>query len=89
MKLNARSTFGEVLLHHPKRAHYDAITLDPSQTWFGHAGPWRHADGAQDRVIMRRHIREFFPDFAALVHLSEFDFEQLKAAITRLRETVK
>lgn len=86
MRIDARSTFGAVIMHHPKREHYDDIVMNPSQTWFGHAGPWGHVLGAQDRVIMRHHIREYFPDFAAIVKLEEFDGEQLGAAIERLRK---
>jgi len=84
MKLTANATPDQVLMHHPRREHYDDIIMNPRKTWFGFAGPSGVLD-AQDRVLMRRHIREFFPDFAAIVKVTELDFSQLWAAIERLR----
>lgn len=83
--LSKESTVGEVLENHPKRAHFDDLVMNPKKTWFGHAGPWRSVLGAQDRVILRRHIRKFFPDIAAIWNLDELDFSQLSNLIQGAR----
>lgn len=85
MQLTAESSVGEILMHHPKREHFDDIVMNPEKTWFGHAGPWRSVLSAQDRVILRRHIREHFPDVARIWNLHELDFDQLSGLITQQR----
>ena len=82
MELTAQSTVNQVLIYHPLRGHYDHITMNQDSTWFGAAGPWRHVLGAQDRVILRRHIRKFFPDVARIWKINELDYQQLASLIT-------
>lgn len=82
VKLTARSTSGEVLMHHPRREHYDRIVLNLDKTWFGMAGPI--SIDAQDRVILRRHLREHYPELARIIRLADLDFDQLTALVDRL-----
>lgn len=83
--LTAQSTVGEVLENHPKREHFDDIVMNPGKTWFGHAGPWAHVLKAQDNVILRRHIRQFFPDVARIWKIEDLEFPQLCALINVAR----
>lgn len=85
MQLTAKSSPGEVLMYHPKREHFDEIVINPRKTWFGAAGPWAHVLGAQDRVLLRRHIREFFPDVAAICKIEELGECQLASLINIAR----
>lgn len=87
MELTYKSTVGEILFYHPLREKFDNIILEPKNTWFGCAGPWRHVYHCQENVILRRHIRKFWPDFAAIVCLSDMNRSQLESTINRLNKS--
>ena len=81
--VTAQSSPDQVLVYHPLRDHYDDLILNPHKTWFGAAGPMN--DSAQDRVILRRHIRQYWPNVAKSVDLKSMALGQLAVLINELR----
>lgn len=67
-------------MHHPKRDEYDQMMLDPKHKPVNPAGHWDQL-GAQDRCILRRHIREHFKDYAKIADISNMDVQQLSHVI--------
>jgi len=82
MKLTRYSSPAEVIMHHPKREEWDAKWDDP---WYKPINTsCTGMEPAQDNVVMRRHLREFYPDFCQIVKVTELNREQLMSAINRL-----
>jgi len=88
MKLTPQSTAGEVILYHPKMVEYENKILDPNYRPGIPGGHW-DAYNAQERVVMRRHLRQFFPAFCNIVDISKLDHEQLVATINRIKHDWK
>lgn len=70
-------------MHHPKMSEYEEKILDPNWRPVIPGGHW-DTYNAQERVVMRRHIRKFFPGFSDIIKLEELDHDQLTSTIHRL-----
>lgn len=81
--LTASSTPYEVMFHHPYVTELTDRILSPGYKPVNPAA--RGSDHAMDNVAMRRHLREFFPDFCRIVQVRELDRQGLIVAIERLK----
>jgi len=70
-------------MHHPKTIEYEEMMLDSRHRFVNPAGHWDQI-GAQERVVLRRHLREFYPKFAANNDLREYDKFELSTIIDDL-----
>lgn len=75
----------EVMAHSPYSNRLFDKILDPNWKPINPAA--RGVDYAIDNVAMRRHLREFFPDFSAIVQVRDLDRDMLIATIDRLSQT--
>lgn len=80
MELTEKSCVSDVLQFHPKRDHFDSIIMSGKPL----VSLARDIFAAQDRVILRHHIRKFWPDFARIVKTTEMDSIQLRSTVKRL-----
>lgn len=79
MKLTQWSTPAEVIVHHPKMIELEDKMLDHNLRDVNPSGSWDQ-NGAMNRVVLRRHIREVFPEnytVASIVNLDQMDLERL------------
>ena len=78
MNLSKYSTPAEVVKHHPKMVEFeDQVSTEIPKL---KTGP----NACFERVVMRRHLREFFPGFCSIIEVQDLDHDQLVSAIRRL-----
>lgn len=83
MQLTTQSSPYEVMAHSPYSHRMWEKHLTPG---FKPVNPSaRDFDYAIDRVAMRRHLRQFYPDYCKIIQVKELDEDQLIATIERLR----